>query len=374
MEYIMNRISLIIKILPLLLISGCVVQFLPEISDKEELLVVQGLITDQPGTNTIKLSKSTPLWNKETLRNLNGCLVWITDNEGNSDTLKETLKTGVYITDQLKFRGQIGRTYTLHVKTNSSFGHLHYESLPMKMNPVPQIDSIYYSKENFDIGLMTVEGCRIFFDTHDPNNHCKFYRWNYSETWEFHLPYNVPNRICWRSSDSREIFIKNAAILSENRVNGFPLLTISDPVDRLSIKYSLLVNQYSLNEDEYIYWERFKNMIEQTGGLYDIIPAPVPNNIFCVEDPSEMTLGYFSVSARSSKRIFIEDKFKGIDTQYYSCVDDSISVPGEIAGLNSSVWLLGTRGSVRYLTHQITCADCRSKGTTVKPSFWDDDK
>jgi hypothetical protein len=370
----MNNKLLILSFLLILSVSGCVVPYIPEISDKEELIVVQGLITDQPGVNTIKLSKSRPLWNRETLANLKGCLVWITDNEGNSDTLKETLTEGVYITNQAKFRGQIGRTYVLHVKTNKAFGRLSYESMAMKMNPVPPVDSVYYVKEVFDLGQKSTEGCRIFLNTHDPYNQCRFYRWKYTETWEFHLPYNVPNRVCWISAESREIFIKNAAILGENRVNGFPLVTIENPVDRLSIKYSILVNQYSLNEDEYIYWERFRNMAEQTGGLYDIIPAPVPNNIFCLEDPSEKTLGYFSVSAISSKRIFIEDSFRGIDTQYYNCVDDSISGPGEIGGLNSTVWLLGSRGSVRYLTHQVGCADCRSRGTSIKPSFWIDSK
>jgi hypothetical protein len=379
-EVKMNKKYLIIQILFMLFVSGCVVPFIPEINEKDEMIVVQGLITDQPGPNTIKLSKSTPLWTQESLTTLRDCTVWITDNEGHSDTLKETLKVGIYITDPTKFRGMIGRTYILHVKTTKAFGRLTFESLPMKMNPVPLIDSVYYVRENFDLGNRLVEGCRILISTHDLTDQCKFYRWTYSESWEFHVPYKGPNQICWKSGDSKQIFIKNADILSENKISGFPLITISDPIDKLSVKYSMLVNQYSMNEDEYLYWERFRNISEQTGGLYDIIPAPIPNNIFCVENPSEKTLGYFSVSGISSERIFIKEKFAGLNALYERCLSDTIFTtrPDTLHGLGQTLWIIEDYSNkmppaVIYTTER-GCVDCTTQGTFVKPSFWDDDK
>ena len=120
-----------------------------------------------------------------------------------------------------------------------------------------------------------------------------------------------------------EINIKNTSVLEQDKIERFPLNFISNQTDRLKVKYSMLVNQYSLNEDEYLYWEKLQNMSEQVGGLYDMIPSAIPSNVYCIDDPNEKVLGYFSVSASSSKRIFIKDHFAGIFTPYTDelCVD-----------------------------------------------------
>jgi hypothetical protein len=139
------------------------------------------------------------------------------------------------------------------------------------------------------------------------------------------------------------------------------------------------VNQFSLNEDEYLYWERLKNTIDQTGGLYDIIPAIIPNNMYCIEEPDKKVLGYFSVSAVSSKRIFVKDKFSGFDTQYMNCIEDTIHGLGDIPGLNSTIWVLIDKTYIindpqRIVTSSRACADCTTRGTTIKPVFWDEDE
>ena len=141
-------------------------------------------------------------------------------------------------------------------------------------------------------------------------------------------------------------------------------------------KYSISVNQYSLSEDEYIYWEKIKNLTDDTGGLYDIIPASVPSNMFCVENQNERVLGYFSVSAKTSKRIFIQDDFNGIINQYPDCPTDTVYGESDIWGLNESVWVLSDNPPsfgtprTRILTDKRACADCTTRGTTIKPAFW----
>jgi hypothetical protein len=305
----------------LFLLNSCIVQFIPETDEDKELVVVEGLITDQPAVNTIKLSKSLPLGRKNVAKPLKGCLVEITDNLGQIYRLKETV-AGTYVTDPLKFQGVIGRQYSLHINTNTANNNLNFESRLIEMKPVPPIDSLYYEKKTIselsEIGRI-IEGCQIYLNTHDPENSCRFYRWEYSETWEFRLPYQVPNRICWLSSNSDKINIKSTSVLQQDRINRYPLTFISNNTDRLNVKYSILVNQYSLNEDEYLYWEKLQNISEQVGGLYDITPASIPSNIYCLEDPNEKVLGYFSVSATSSQRFFIKDYFFGLIDLYREC-------------------------------------------------------
>jgi len=375
-------------------LAGCISPYVPETDEKEELLVVEGIITNQQGINTIKLSRSIPLWKNQGAEPLNGCNVWLSDDLGQIYSLKGTAY-GTYITDSATFRGETGRKYTLHITINTSSGIRNYESFPVEMKPVPPIDTIYYEKEAHVYQQLDVEGCNIYLDTHDPSGNCKFYRWNYSETWEIRLEHDAPNKICWRSENCEGIFIKNASLLAENTITRHPVISITDPIDRLTVKYSILVNQYSINEDEYVYWDRLKNTLDQVGGLYDLIPAYIPNNIYCIENPNEKVLGYFSVSAVSSRRLFIKDKFNGHDESCNSEIkfglpkfdwsdprSPTYGMDTSIVGLNATVWVAEDHTDeippFRVLVHTRWCSDCTKKGIigeyiNIKPSFWDED-
>jgi hypothetical protein len=249
------------------------------------------------------------------------------------------------------------------------------------MNPVPSIDTIYYEKEVIsfsEIPGRSVVGCQIYLGTADKTDRCRYYRWDYAETWEFHLPFAVANSICWITENSERIDIKSTAALQVNKISDYPLLFISNETDRLKEKYSILVNQYSLSEDEFHYWEKLQNISQNVGSLYDIIPANVNSNVICSQDPAQKVLGYFSVSAKSSKRIFIDDYFSGQINFYTGCVTDTIWGGGPINGLNSYVWILENMPYAsppfRVITDQKRCADCTTRGTNIEPSFWRDDK
>jgi hypothetical protein len=369
--------KLIIIMLIVLPVNSCTYNYVPDIYDDDDLFVVEGVITDQPEINTIKISKSLPIWSGSYSRPVKGCIVWISDDMGHIYNLKETNDT-IYTTDPAKFRGAPGRKYTLHFRTTTELKNLNYESFPMEMKSVPQIDSIYYEKKYVTQWPQPVEGCFVYLNTYDPSDNCKYFRWEYSETWEFHLRYDVPNRICWKTNNSDGIFIKNTSLLPEGRISRHPVISITNPVDRLNLKYSILVNQYSLNEDEYLYWDRLKNAINQAGSLYDLVPAAIPNNLYCVEEHDRKVLGYFSVSAKSSKRIFIKDSFAGLNTMYYNCISDTITGTDPIEGLNTIVWILIDNSDkvppTRIVTYNIDCADCTARGSNIKPVFWDDDK
>ena len=376
----MTAKQIIIFLLILLILPGCIAKFIPAVNENKEVLVVQGLITDQPETDTIKLSKSIPFGRLSDASPVTGSIVTISDDQGNRYSLLET-KTGIYITDASSFRGVPGRFYTLHVSTRGDI-NLNYESSPVEMMAVPAIDSLYYDKvvveQPFE-SFKGIDACQIYLDTHDPSNNCKYYRWDFSETWEFRLLFEVPNQTCWISDNSHSINTKSTAAFDEARIIRLPINYITNVTDRLRTKYSILVNQYSINEDEYNYWEKIQNVSVQVGGLYDVIPASIPSNIQCIENPEEKVLGYFSVSAKSSKRIFIQDNFEGIIDNYKNCVTDTI-LTDKPAGLNQTVWILmynlcafPCSPTFEITTHK-ECTDCTLRGTTFKPLFWSDDK
>ncbi|MGC1390643.1 MAG: DUF4249 domain-containing protein [Bacteroidales bacterium] len=364
-----------------LILAGCISQFIPKTSEDKQLLVVEGLITDQPGPNTIKLSRSLPLGTRGSTNPVKGCTVSISDDNGQTYFLSET-DPGTYVTDGSQFQGSIGRFYTLHINTNNSVNNHTYESIPVELKPVSPIDSVYYEKVTIQAGTGTSaaeEGAQIYLNTQDPSSQCKYFRWEFTETWEFILPYAVPNKICWISANSNMINIKNTSAISEDKIVRYPLNFVSNLTDRLKVKYSILVDQYSLSEDEYNYWDKLQNMSQQVGSLYDIIPSSVSSNVYCLDNPGEKVLGYFSVSARSSKRIFIKDHFAGLANPYSAdnCIADTIWGGSPLPqGLNSTVWIIITSIMPPYnvTTYSKGCYDCTVRGTDVEPYFWTDDK
>lgn len=374
---LLSVVSLLV-LLTLLLLNSCITQFIPKVNENKEMLIVDGLITDQPGKNTVKLSKSLPMGTSYTAAPSKGCIVTVTDDLGNSFKFTESA-AGTYTSDSSNFQGSIGRSYTLHINTNSDPNNRYYESYPMLMKSVPSIDSVYYEKVNItgsDPKYYMEQGCQIYLDTHDPTNQCKYYRWTFVETWKFHTYFSVPNSSCWISANSDLINIKNTTVLEKDNITKYLLNFISNKTDRLLIKYSILVNQYSLNEEEYSYWDQLQKLSENTGGLYDIIPSYVNNNLYCVDDPNEKVLGYFSVSAKSSKRIFVNDHFRGIVNKYTPdfCYPDTIVKNGPIPGLNQTVWLVGSTSNSWIVTYSRGCADCTERGTNIKPDFWTENK
>ncbi|MGB8489599.1 MAG: DUF4249 domain-containing protein [Bacteroidales bacterium] len=376
--------------LSIVVISGCVKQFLPETTFDPDLIVVEGLITDQPGRQVVKISRSIPLGiPADNIIPVRRCSVWITDNIGNRYQLTESVN-GTYLTDA-DFSGIIGRKYTLNIEV------VHYDSYrkrivdyaiqssPVEMLPVPDIDSLYYEK----VGIKEEngfsfpgEGSQVLLNTADPTGKCKYYRWDYNETWQIVTPkyQRSINRTCWVTNNSDEINAKTVTGLIENRIERLKVNFISNESDRLSERYRIQVNQYSLSEEEYNYWSDLEKITEQSGNFYDIIPSSVSGNMFCVgNNDDQQILGYFSVSAMKSKVLYIDEYFKGLVNPYRNCVKDTLRggspfPPEGIFDYDGILyWIVELNTS--YPSYLITtedkgCVDCTTRGTTVKPDNW----
>ena len=286
-----SKISIVIFIL---LIAGCTIEFKPDIEEEVELLVVSGLITDQDVSNKIILSRSVPIGKPLTAGALSGALVSIRDEAGTVTYLTETTP-GTYSTDSTVFRGRVGGSYALNI----TIGDENYETDFVEMKPVPPINSLYYEKVVINAARDSseiVEGCRIYLDSYDPTGECLFFRWGFVETWEYNIPFPSDIYRCWATERSERILIRNTSVYNQARISNYPVILITNRTRRLNVNYSILVNQYSIDESEYYFWEKVQNVHEDVGGLYDMTPMAIPGNIKCTTDPGKTVLGYFSVS------------------------------------------------------------------------------
>ena len=386
----------------------CIDPFNPKLCGYMSLLVVDGLITDSNNSNTISLSRTFQDTNTSPVM-ISDATVYITDNNENSSYLINR-GNGIYKTDSIEFKGIPGRTYVLHIQTDGTI----YESNPCIMQSVPEIDSIYFEKEEelINNGTQSQKGIGIYVDSKGVDKN-QFYRWAFDETWKFKIPY--PKRFNFNMADSAVTGVDNVKefcwktrksgdILIYSNYSGQPLPIKKEPIffiaadqsDRLLIQYSILVNQYSISKEEYDFWNNLKQVNESGGDIFSKIPYTVVSNIKNVNNPKERVLGFFQVSAVKQKRknITLSD-IAGLNLPYFhnSCerfVKDPSDYP-KGPGVPPTTWAeiysmwcvtsdyyfvepqysSGSNNS-KMVFAKPECANCELTGTSKKPDFWVD--
>jgi hypothetical protein len=392
-----------------LILNRCIDPYTPMLKGYESVLVVEGLITDENSSYIIKLSR-TLLEQADTPVVVSDATVFITDDENNTSNLKN-IGEGKYKTDSLEFRGAIGKTYTLHILAND--GSL-YESEPYMMLSVPEIDNIYFEKDQelVNNGTENSHGIRIYLDSRGSDN-TRYYRWDFDEAWKFKvpvpkkfdylndstiLPVDIVKAYCYKFQKSNEILIYSTFEgLSEN-VKKQPVLFI-DPTksNRLQLQYSINIKQYSVSKKEYEFWYNMKQINEKGGDIFSLQPFPVVSNVHNVNNQNEQVLGYFQVSAVKQKRKFIPfSDVVVLNLQFYSYPCKRIEMAprdyprnimsppltfDELYDMYCNTggyyfiepkYVPGTNELEKLVFSSAECADCELTGTIKKPDFWVD--
>ena len=372
----------------LLLVSSCVDRFQPDVvSTSQRYLVVDGLINLR-GVTTVQLSRTRSLSTPTPLLETKAT-VTIRDDVGTSYPLTEQAP-GTYASAALTL--DASRRYQLRLRT--AVGR-EYASDLVAGKLTPPIDQLSWALER--------NGVQLYVDAHDATNNTRYYRWTYQETWRFSTPYssefeyvngaiirraaNVNIQDCWRTEASTAIVLGSTARLSQDIVSKYPLLLQPGNDARFRIKYSVLVQQYAQSAEEYAYWEKLKKNTESLGTLFDPLPTQLTGNVHGLTDASELVVGYVGASSLSEKRFFIdhtefpagtnfltgyEKQCETPDTVYLPSVNTprslAIGFTQEYLPLHES---LTSRGILEGYTRSLgLCADCRLRGTNVKPSFW----
>jgi hypothetical protein len=93
-------------------LMGCEKEIKLPIDENQSMLVIDAVITDEPGPYYVKLTKSVAVLDDSRYPEVSNAKVIMKDNFGLTDTLKYTNK-GVYLTNKLK--GAYGTTYFLEI-------------------------------------------------------------------------------------------------------------------------------------------------------------------------------------------------------------------------------------------------------------------
>ncbi len=386
----MRASSVSIGISLLLGLFSCIDPYEPDIGEMQDLMVVNGYITDVPGEHRVEVSRTSP-YNYPAYIPVEECVVRVEDNYGEGVTYEER-SPGVYAADlDEPFLG-VGKAYKLYVFTMDG---KEYQSDYDSMLPCPKLENLVYKveKRETENPLITHYGIQFYVDVKGGGNDSRNFLWKMEETFEYHSTYLIQYiwndgdmiqfipptdslYICYRTQSVKEVYTASTRYLAANELHGYPLNFVSNQTNKLLIKYSLLVRQYSLSEDAFLYWDRITRMLNESGGLYETQPSVTYGNTYNANDAEEKVLGYFYASQVKEKRLTTKERFD-FPIPRPTCDLDTISSFSELQGglyyLISLNEFLGV--GPPYGTAHPACFNCRLRGgTTEPPEWWYDEK
>ena len=363
--------------------SGCKKLYEPNIdSPVIGYLVVEGFINSSAGVSTITLTRTTKLMDSMVAVYEHHAQVSIESDNNESFPLTEGVN-GSYTSDVLHLSPNL--KYRVRIITQSAKEYLSDFS-PVKYTP--PIDIISWQVEN--------GGIQIYVNAHDDQNNTKFYRWTYSETWEFHSRYlktlyyiidpisqqavgiisgSADTTIykCWKTQNSTNILSGSTEKLSMDKIH-LAVRYIEPQSDELTVLYYIRLKQYALSNDAYLFYQKLKKNTEQLGSIFDPMPSELAGNIHCITDPNELVIGYIEPAEEQEKELFIHHSdLPVIWISQMQCGEFEVEnkPPLDVSIIPTRIATLGPFNSIAsFYASDALCVDCTLRGTNVKPLFW----
>lgn len=261
-----------------------------------------------------------------------------------------------------------------------------YQSTPRKPLLCSGIEKMTFSQPD---SLAPVTVC---LDSKEVDlSETKYYMWYFEEDWEVRTPYVTtalydpdqkrivnyaipPVAQGWCHYGTDEVMLGATASTVENRIVGKPIRTIRHTDSRLSVLYSIRVQQRNLTRLEYEYYQVRVKLNNEMGGLFTPQPTELPTNITC-SNPDCRVIGFVGCNMG----VAYNQMYISRDEVFY--VDENECGEGEApegsseekysAGFQiGSVTEMGTELLYEWVRRR--CADVRYLGADPvgRPSWW----
>lgn len=376
--------------------AACKKAFTPKeiTSDSNRYLVIEGIVNSGADSTFIKLTRTQKIDTIHTIHPETNALVSVESDASNTYSLQETV-SGTYAAPALNL--DPAHKYRLRIKTTDGKEYL---SDFVVVKNAPPIDDVNFVAEN--------DGVQIYVNAHDATGATRYYRWEYTEAWQFHSKYvstyysngidslkarKVSQQVydCFGNDASSNVVIGSSVKLTQDIISQAPVTKIPATSEKLETKYSILVKQYALTTDAYAFWVNLQNNTEKLGSIFDVLPSENQSNFHCVTNPNELVVGYLSVGSSASKRIFItaDQLLKSYSPAYpCECQLDTVFAGGNHPGSRPFSVLLPANSPYipveglflpprdpfghpnAYTYSTILCVDCTVRGTKAPPPFW----
>lgn len=337
-----------------LLFTQCVDEITLNIDGEEPRLVIDGLIADQLDTYTIRINKSAVLGvgTDNIFEPIRGARVKVVDDNGGEVEFIEGDAAGIYAAEMAAIPG-----VTYHVDIQLADGKK-VLSRPAILVKAPEIDTI--TAEVVDESVLTSTGnaviesnviMKVTTDLSEMEEK-PFMRWRADGEYAFRegYPGALNTKLCFIKStlDINVLKIFDTRKLGGDIIKDEPFIETAADF-RFSQQFCLHVFQYSMTEEEFIYWDAVQDVISIDGSLFDPPPGPVRGNLYNPADDNDQIAGYFSVNGVKSLRTFINPTTLSKTNILPKCAIRFRFVPGP------------------------DCLDCLSvdRSTLERPSYWE---
>ena len=340
-------------LVPALLLVCCVDPYEPDVKSTVDVVVVDGVITNLAEVQVIRLNRSRadPFTGRFGTLPIAKATVEVVVDSAEAIACHETIDGSYQLPSD--FKGQVGHAYQLRFTLTDG---TRYVSNQQVMQAVPPIDRVYsqFNQRSLPIPLsgFYTAGHDIQIDFTDPADQHNYYRWD----WKLYEPqvfcrtcvkgyYSVyepievrppsgfyrsgeklledcfypPERQGMPTDDFRfdyfcrtkcwEILYSYSLNLFDDQLtNGG--LNVKRTVSQIPFYQNspclAEIRQGSLTKDAYRYYKLFQDQTQNTGGLADTPPTALIGNVRNVADPDEAVIGFFTASAVSTKRHYID--------------------------------------------------------------------
>jgi hypothetical protein len=269
-----SSIRMVVILAGIISLSSCEDIIDVELEEGPLQLVVNGSITNQTPA-LVSLSTTAPYFESGPTPRVSGAIIQLYEDNNPIEALTEDQgKPGNYVGTKL---AEVGKSYHIEIQlpeTSSHFQETYWRSIPERVFPIFEIDSVYLSFRN------------------TPPLPVGFYL-NFQFLRPFEYPSGAAYRIQREFNDSvflqDFLFIESADDLESFRFR--PLINeIIEKGDTIALTFSSINLRYL----EYL-TVVFQQL--NSGGLFDPPPAPIRGNVQRVGGDNRVALGYFHASA-----------------------------------------------------------------------------
>jgi hypothetical protein len=286
---------------------------------EHERLIVSGTLTDLDEPQFVYLSVTTSIDRKPLLVNgtytlddmprpFSAADVQLV-NETNGDRWRyQQLKPGVYVLEGFHHQSADAR-YFVEIVSGSST----YRSQPQSIPEAIGSDELSFFFErarlddNPDAAQVVIQS-----EVTLPEQAGDYYlRWAVDEAYFWDLtyfpnPFNTPPPLCvvFDFPDPDRITLLDGTLLNSSG-RETTLILVKKVVDQSFLsRHYFNVRQLGISKDTYAYWRKVRELVNNAGSVFDTPPAPIKGNIYSVNDPNEVILGYFEVAKAKLTRIY----------------------------------------------------------------------
>ncbi|MEO0505223.1 MAG: DUF4249 domain-containing protein [Bacteroidota bacterium] len=385
---------------------SCVESFeIPTNTAFDNVLIVEGSITNAMGTQRISLTRTGPLGTTEVTPEQNATVQILASN-GSTFSFQES-QPGIYESNDA-FAATEGVSYSLSIA--STDGNV-YTSTPQTISGTAELEEVVARRIVNDDNI---EGVEIVVNASDPTGQAKFFRYSFEETYliiaprwnqfeAFVVSQNPPEvdikprtqeeLFCYGTNVSQTSTLFSTAEQSGSRIEELPVHFLAKDDYFIAHRYSILVKQNVQSEAAFRYYQTLRELSGQENLLSQQQPGFLAGNILVNGNSSRVATGYFEIVSQTEKRIFFdfEDLFDPVGIPAYAVGCDNFLepfLPIDEFG-NSQLILDIESGNLEFFNDNFLpsgapdlerpfkmvpriCGDCTVLGSNIKPDFWID--